>query len=82
MRVRNFWAVAALCGGIVMFGSAQAQTQVTKWPDDVPCSSISKNPDGSYTLVSDITLSDGTIMQAGNVFPSLAEYGVWVTKCG
>ena len=82
MHIRNLCAAVALCGGIATFGVAQAQVQVSKWPDDVPCDAISNNGDGTYTLLVPVTLSNGTIIPAGTTVPTDGEYGVWVTKCG
>ena len=83
MRIRNLWAAATLCGGIITFGIAQATVlRISKWPDDVPCTAISKNPDGSYTLRTSITLSDGGMIASGFTVPTTGEYQVWATKCG
>jgi len=30
--------------------------QVKKWPDDVPCDAVKKNPDGSYTQTKDLMM--------------------------
>jgi hypothetical protein len=36
--------------------TAQAQAiNVEKWPDDVPCNALRKNPDGSYDVTKPIT---------------------------
>jgi len=67
---------------MVTFGAAQAAVEVTRWPDDVPCSAIVKNEDGSYTLTSPVTLSNGEIVPAGTTYSTDDEYHVWVTKCG
>jgi hypothetical protein len=82
MRIRHLWAVATLCGGIAAFGVAHAQAiSVNTWPNDVPCSAISKNQDGSYTLRVPITVGDNT-MPAGFIYPNTGEYSVWDQKCG
>jgi hypothetical protein len=81
MRIRNLCAVAALCGGLVTLGTAQAAVQVTDWPANVPCTAIGRNVDGSYTLLTDVALPDGAIFAAGMTFPAGGEYDVWAT-CG
>jgi hypothetical protein len=85
MRIRNFWAVATLCGGIAAVSSAQAQQiQVNKWPDDMPCSALQKNGDGSYTLLQPVTFGNDTDnpLAVGTTLPNTGEYSIWATKCG
>ncbi len=85
MRIRNLWAIATLCGGVAALSSAQAEgIHVNKWPDDVPCSAIKKNPDGSYTLLQTVFFGSDTTypMRSGNTFSPTSEYRNWVVKCG
>jgi hypothetical protein len=82
MRIHNLWAVATLCGGIATSGIAHADDiSINVWPDEVPCSAISKNPDNSYTLLVPINVGDQT-MPDGSIWPNTGEYTVWVQKCG
>ena len=80
MRIRQLCAVAALCVGSVTLGTAEAAVQVSVWPSGVPCSAIGKNPDGSYTLLTSVTLSNGEVFAAGTTFQPGGEYDVWA-KC-
>lgn len=82
MHIRNLCAVAILCGGIATAGAARADVQVNRWPADVPCDVLSKNEDGTYTLLTAVTLSNGEVIPSGTTFPTLDEYQVWVSKCG
>jgi hypothetical protein len=85
MRIRTLWAVATLCGGIATFSSAQADDlRVTRWPDDVPCSALQKNNDGTFTLLRPVIMGDDADypMAAGNTFPTDGEYHVWADNCG
>lgn len=82
MRTRNISFAVLLGLGMTMIGTARADVQVTLWPADVPCNAISKNPDGSYTLISPVTLVNGDVIPAGTTFQTTDEYSVWVDKCG
>jgi hypothetical protein len=86
MRIRNLWAVATLCSGIATFSSAQAadELSVNKWPDEVPCSALQKNDDGTYTLLRPVIVGGDTDypMTAGNTFGTTAEYHIWAVNCG
>jgi len=86
MRIRTLMAAAMVYGGIAALGTAQADPlEVNTWPDDVPCSAITNNHDGSYTLNQNVLFGAGDAsytINAGNVFQTDAEYKVWADKCG
>lgn len=85
MRIRNLLGVAALFGGIAVLNSAQAQQIVIDtWPSDVPCSILSQNPDGSFTLTQTVQVGDDPTdtIGAGNTFQTTDEYSVWTANCG
>jgi len=48
--------------------------QVKKWPDDVPCDAVKKNPDGSYTQLKDLMM--------GNMPMSNNTYGTDTARLG
>ncbi|HTQ35178.1 MAG TPA: hypothetical protein VMI30_13485 [Stellaceae bacterium] len=75
MGIYKFLAAAAVCAGVAMAGTAHAAIAV--WPADVPCSSITVNADGSYTLTTDVALVNGQIFASGTTFPTGGEYDVW-----
>jgi uncharacterized membrane protein YdcZ (DUF606 family) len=83
MYFRHLCAVAALIGGIAFVCQAQAQISVTSWPGDVPCSALTNNGDGTYTLNQAVTIGDDTtdVIAAGNIFPTTDEYNVWAVNC-
>ena len=87
MRIRTLMAAAMVYGGIAAIGAAQADDGLTvnNWPGDVPCSAITNNHDGSYTLNQTVVFGNGDdsyTIAAGNVFQTDAEYKVWADKCG
>jgi hypothetical protein len=51
MLILVVFALALECG--VMRAE---DIQVEKWPEDVPCDAIKKNPDGSYTQTKDLIM--------------------------
>ena len=78
--MRKLVIAAALWLTSAVWSGAQAEElRIDKWPDDVPCDALRKNPDGSYTLVKDIRLS-------GNVYSNMrskntADTHLWDQKC-
>ena len=62
-------------------GAMQAEDiQVKKWPDDVPCDAVKKNPDGSYTQTKDLMM--GINLMSGNTFgKNTPEVRAWDKKC-
>jgi hypothetical protein len=80
MCIRKFYVVAAICSGMIAtVGIARAE--VANWPAGVPCSAVTINPDGTYTLSTDVALVNGQTFANGTTFPSGGEYDVWA-KCG
>ena len=65
------------------FGTnATAQnSQVKKWPDDVPCDAVKKNPDGSYTQLIDLMMGSMP-MPTKTYTRDSAETRSWERKCG
>lgn len=62
-------------------GGMRAQDlQIKKWPDDVPCDAVKKNPDGSYTQLKDLMMGN---MRMSNVTygKETAEARAWDKKC-
>ena len=54
--------------------------QVKKWPDDVSCDAVKKNPDGSYTQTKDLMM--GNMRMSINTFgKDTAEVRAWDQKC-
>ena len=80
MCIRKFLLAAAVCNGL-MAAAGIAQAEVTNWPAGVPCSAITINSDGTYTLTTDVALVNGQTFVSGTTFPSGGEYDVWA-KCG
>jgi len=86
MRVRNLLAAGTVLAGLAGLCSARADDlQVNKWPDDVPCSALTNNNDGTYTLQQNVVFGSDDqayTITAGNVFSTTDEYKVWADKCG
>jgi uncharacterized membrane protein YdcZ (DUF606 family) len=83
MNLRHLCAAAALVAGIAVVASAQAQVSVTNWPGDVPCSALTNNGDGTYTLNQDVQIGSDTtdVISSGNTFATTDEYHVWTVNC-
>ena len=79
MRIRKFLVAAAICSSM-MVTAGIAQAEVANWPGGVPCSAITINPDGTYTLSTDVALVNGQTFTNGTTFPPGGEYDVWA-KC-
>jgi len=62
-------------------GAMRAQDiQVKKWPDDVPCDAVKKNPDGSYTQTKDLMM--GRMRMEQNTYAKdTTEARAWDRKC-
>jgi hypothetical protein len=80
MRIGKFSIAAVICTGMIATADI-ARAEVTTWPSGVPCSAITINPDGSYTLSTDVALVNGQTFASGTTFPAGGEYDVWA-KCG
>jgi hypothetical protein len=77
--MRKLMIAAALCS--IVWSVAQAEElKINKWPDDVPCDAIRKNPDGSYTQIKDIVLP-GNKRISGNILKDSGETRLWDQKC-
>lgn len=62
-------------------GATQAEDiQVKKWPDDVPCYAVKKNPDGSYTQVKDLVM-DRAQMEKNTFDKDSAGARAWDRRC-
>ena len=61
-------------------GGVWAQTTIKKWPDDVPCDAVKKNPDGSYTQLIDLTMGSMP-MPKKTYSKDSAETRAWDSKC-
>jgi hypothetical protein len=60
--------------------TAQAQAiNVEKWPDDVPCDALRKNPDGSYDVTKPITRF--FVTHTGMTYKNTREAKYWDQKC-
>jgi hypothetical protein len=60
--------------------TAQAQAiNVEKWPDDVPCDALRKNPDGSYDVTKPITRF--FVTHTGMTYKNTRETKYWDQKC-
>ena len=60
--------------------AAQAQAiNVEKWPDDVPCDALRKNPDGSYNVTKPITRF--FVTHTGMTYKKTRETKYWDQKC-
>lgn len=60
-------------------GWAQEPVRINKWPDDVPCDVIHRNPDGSWVQTKSV-LRGATII-GGNTLRNTPETVVWDKKC-
>ena len=61
--------------------AANADLTVKRWPDDVPCSAITKSADGGWVLNS--TIVQGPITRkSGEVFKEARVVRFWDGKCG
>jgi hypothetical protein len=55
--------------------------KVNKWPADVPCDAVKRNPDGSYTQQKDLMM--GTMPMPKKTYnKDTAEVRAWDQKCG
>ena len=54
--------------------------EIKKWPDDVPCDAVKKNPDGSYTQIKDLMVG-GIRMGKNTLGKDTAEARAWNKKC-
>jgi len=63
-------------------GAMRAEdTKVNKWPADVPCDAVQRNPDGYYTQQKDFIM--GTMpMPKKSYDKGTAEARAWDQKCG
>jgi len=60
--------------------TAQAQAiNVEKWPDDVPCDALRKNPDGSYDVTKPITRF--FVTHTGMTYKNTRETKYWDQEC-
>jgi hypothetical protein len=60
--------------------TAQAQAiNVEKWPDDVPCNVLKKDPDGSYEITVPITRF--FVTHTGMKYKNTRETLYWDQKC-
>ena len=54
--------------------------KINKWPADVPCDAIKRNPDGSYTQQKDLMM--GTMPMTKKTYDKgTAEARAWDQKC-
>jgi hypothetical protein len=75
MLILVVFALALECG--VMRAE---DIQVEKWPEDVPCDAIKKNPDGSYTQTKDLIM-DRIRMEKNTFVKDSPEARAWDRKC-
>ena len=75
--------VASLVSG-TLFAAMPAKSaeliHINKFPDDVPCTAVKKNADGSWTQTKDVAL--GGVKMGSNTFQpqtNIAQY--WDKKC-
>jgi len=66
---------------LAIAGTARAQEiKINKWPDDVPCDALKKNPDGSWTLTKVIIVGNARIENVTT--GSGRDVQIWDQKCG
>ncbi len=69
-------AAAAVLGSTPARGE---EIRVNKWPDDVPCDAVKKNPDGSYTQLKPIMM--GSMPMPAKTYKNTPETRAWDQKC-
>jgi hypothetical protein len=52
--MRRSIVIVLLVAAVFGTNATAQNTEVKKWPDDVPCDAVKKNPDGSYTQLIDL----------------------------
>lgn len=73
---------ASIAVAFLVAYSAEAQAQainVEKWPDDVPCDVLKKNPDGSYEVTVPITRF--FVTHSSLKYKNTRETRYWDQKC-
>jgi hypothetical protein len=78
--MRSIVPVLILVMLVLDSGGLCAQTKIKKWPDDVPCDAIRKNPDGSYTQIIDLMMGSMP-MPKRTYSKDSAETRAWDSKC-
>lgn len=76
-------AVAAIFSVFQFIATARAADAVvvSHWPNDVPCSALVKNADGSWTVGKVILLPRNTSV-GNNTFKNTPETSIFERKCG
>jgi len=79
MRLIAFIVIAAVIG-LNNSGLRAQDLNVKKWPDDVPCDAVKKNPDGSYSQLKDLMMGSMPMPKKTYTKDS-AETRSWDRKC-
>jgi hypothetical protein len=77
-RLAGIVAVTVLLAAFSAATQAQA-INVEKWPDDVPCDVLKRNPDGSYDITVPITRF--FVTHTGMKYQNTRESRYWDQKC-
>jgi hypothetical protein len=78
--MRSFALVSIVAMLVLNSDGVWAQTNIKKWPDDVPCDAVKKNPDGSYTQLIDLMM--GSMPMPKKTYgKDSAETRSWDSKC-
>ena len=74
------WIIVAVAIALESGAMRAEEIQVKKWPDDVPCNAVKKNPDGSYVQLRDLMM--GNMRMSKNTYgKDTGEARAWERKC-